>query len=115
MITLLIVFIILSIIGFLLWLFGKGQETVFAGFALIGALCIVIPSIIQSTSLSYGLIPTRNFIDGQLFYDETNEKYYAIYSDENWKFWDLYEKVEIPKDIALQKIASTNKMEKISK
>ena len=45
----------------------------------------------------------------------TNEKYYAIYSDENWKFWDLYEKVEVPEDIALQKIASTNKMEKISK
>lgn len=113
MITLIIVFIILSIIGFLLWLFGKVHETVFAGFALIGALCIVIPSIIQSTSLSYGLIPTRNFIDGQLFYDETNEKYYAIYSDENWKFWDLYEKIEIPTNVAEQKIASKNQLEKI--
>ena len=75
MITLLIIFVILSIIGFLLWLFGKGHETVFAGFALIGALCIVIPSIIQSTSLSYGLIPTRNFIDGQLFYQKIEQEH----------------------------------------
>lgn len=116
MITMLILFIATCLLGFILWGCDKISEGAFAGFCLFAAMMfIVIPSVAQNTVLSYGLTPTKSFIDGQLYKDTETNKYYAIYSDENWKIWDLYEKVEIPENVALQKIASTNKTEKISK
>ena len=69
--------------------------------------------------VGYPIIRSTHFRKfGRIFkwcvvHDETNEKYYAIYSDEDWKFWDLYKKVEIPTDVAKEKIASENKLEKI--
>lgn len=116
MITMLILFVVTCLLGIILWVCNKISECTLAGFCLLAAMVfILIPSITQSTILSYGLTPSKNFIDGQLYYDEKADKYYAIYSDENWKFWDLYEKVEVPNDIAKEKIESAKINEIISK
>ena len=113
MITMLILFIAVSVFGIVLWVCGKISEGAVAGFCLFAAMVfIVIPSIVQSTTLSYDLTPIKNFVDGQLFHDDETNKYYAIYSDENWKFWDLYEKIEIPPNVAKEKIVSENRLEK---
>ena len=100
MIPLIVFFILLSVIGIFLWVFGKVKENTVAVIIFCSAIfCIVVPSLIQKTSLTYDKTPVENFLDAEVFYSETENKYYALTSDEQWEFWNLYDIKEIPEEL----------------
>lgn len=100
MIPLILFFVLLSVIGIFLWAFGKIKENTMAVIILCAVVVgIVIPSLVQKTTLTYDKLPVENFLDAEVFYSEKENKYYALTSDEQWKFWDLYDIKEISEEL----------------
>lgn len=114
MITLLILFILISIIGICLWANGKVKENILALIIFCAAIfCIVVPSLTQKTVLTYDKQPAYNFLDAEVYYSTTEDKYYALTSNEQWKFWDLYDIEEIPEELVKERQSENKTYKKL--
>ena len=83
MIPLIVFFILLSVIGIFLWAFGKVKENTVAVIIFCSAIfCIVVPSLIQKTSLTYDKTPVEN-VEDKLFNVYSADGNVVVEAEEN--------------------------------
>ena len=101
MITMILLFLLTCILSLILWVAGKVQEQGMAGIALAGiVLFILTPALSQKIPLTYDKIPYASSMSAEIYYSESENKYYKITDGEYWNIFDLYNVCEISEEEA---------------
>ena len=81
------------------------------GFA---AVMLFVPTHIQKTEAIGDAVLVERFEDADLYLDETNDIYFAIETD-RWNPFEMYTRIEIPRDLAIEKLNEINITETTSR
>lgn len=77
------------------------------GFAVI---MLFVPTHIQKTDVVGDAVLVERFEDASLYLDETNDIYFAVETDK-WNPFKMYTRVEIPRELAIEKLNETTTKE----
>ena len=101
MITMLLLFIATFFVAIILFAMGKIKEIHIGTITLAGVvLFILAPSIVQKIPMVYNNVPYAQNIDAEIYYSQSENKYYKITDDEYWNIFDLYNVCEISEEEA---------------
>ena len=100
MIVLLVTFTVLAFTGTIVWAISEKWGLIVGRSLLVIALLVLLtPTLVQKAAVTYDKMPVESFRDAEVYYSESEGQYYAITSEENWKFWDLYDEVPISENL----------------
>ena len=76
----------------------------------LAVIMLFIPTHIQKTEVVGNAVLIERFEDASLYLDEENDIYFAVETD-RWNPFEMYTRVEIPRELAIQKINEANNAE----